>query len=167
MYEWKNGRIIQIEERKNQGNPYRWAAKVLSNRRHDAFIKGKTNRMKNWVTRYIRIKDTCNTKIGIYEYSLFLFSSKFGWNFWSFPWNQYTHRSWIAEIHHQKDLVQHMQIRRRILIMIMMIMILILIIAMKWKILYSSFFFKITKSLRNYSPEINQYVCVYVVKLKN
>lgn len=33
--------------KKNQGNPYRKAAKVLSNRRHDAFIKGKTNRMKN------------------------------------------------------------------------------------------------------------------------
>ena len=27
--------------KKNQGNPYRKAAKVLNNRRHDAFIKGK------------------------------------------------------------------------------------------------------------------------------
>ena len=46
MYEWKNGGIIQIEERKNQGNPYSWAAKVLSNRRHDALIKEKQTEWK-------------------------------------------------------------------------------------------------------------------------
>lgn len=32
--------------KKNQGNPYRWAAKVLGNRRHDALIKEKQTEWK-------------------------------------------------------------------------------------------------------------------------